>query len=218
PPPQPPGGYPPPPQQPGGYPPPPQQPGGHQQPYGQQGYQPYAAPAAAGDIVTLPSGQQVKVADIGQRFLARLLDALIVGIPFAILYFIIVAGAIASTETTFNETTGQFESDAGAGFFVVMLASVGIYIVLSVLYEVGLIATRGATLGKQIMGVKVITEDGTDPPGWGPAFMRWLIPSVAAFVCSILTILVYLSVLFDNSGRRQGWHDKVAKTLVTSTK
>jgi uncharacterized RDD family membrane protein YckC len=209
----PPGGYPP--QQPpqGAYPPPQAQPYG--QPYGQQPA--YGAPTGYGpsDQVTLPTGQTVKLGDTGQRFLGRLIDALIIGAVYGVLYAIVIAGAIASTEV--DPVTGEVEG--GAGFAVIWLVSILIFAVLGVLYEVGLIAVRGATIGKQLMGLKVVNESTGDLIGWGPSFMRWLLPSAAGwFTCGIGALVVLLSFLWDNSGRRQGWHDKVAKDLVISTK
>jgi len=202
-----------------------QQPG---QPYGQQPGQPYGQPAqpygsmppppfgamAGTDQVTLPNVGTVTVASIGQRFVGRLLDFLIVGIPSAIIAFAIIA-ATASNEA---DRIAAGESTASGSFYASIFAVAGVLFVLGILYEVGLIATRGATLGKQIAGVKVLRIGDGQLPGWGPSFLRWIIPAVANFVCGLLTLLVYLSPLFDSSGRRQGWHDKVAKTIVISVK
>jgi hypothetical protein len=44
--------------------------------------------------------------------------------------------------------------------------------------------------------------------------MRWLLPMIGSFLCYVGALLVYLSPLFDSSGRVQGWHDKAANTLV----
>jgi uncharacterized RDD family membrane protein YckC len=209
----PPGGYPPP-QQPGAYPPPQAQPYG-QQPYGQQPG--YGAPTGAGPTnqVTLASGQTAWLGDIGPRFLARLIDGLIIGVVFGILYAIIIAGFLASTDV--DPVTGEVEG--GAGFVVIWFVSVLILAVLTVLYEVGFIAVRGATIGKQVMGLKVVNESSGEIIGWGPSFLRWLVPNAAGWVtCGIGTFVVYLSVLFDNSGRRQGWYQKVSKDLVITTK
>ena len=172
------------------------------QPYGAMPPPPAGAMAGA-DQVTLPNVGTVTVASIGQRFVGRLLDVLIVGIPAWIIATIIIAATSDGGSTT---------SYAAVLTIALMLA------VLGILYEVSLIAIRGATLGKQIAGVKVLRAEDGQLPGWGPSALRWVIPAVANFVCGLLTIVVYLSPLFDNSGRRQGWHDKVAKTIVISTK
>jgi hypothetical protein len=57
------------------------------------------------------------------------------------------------------------------------------------LYEWLMLAYKGATLDKM-------------------AFVPPLVPFAASLLCSLLTLVVYLSPLFDNSGRLQGSHDK----------
>jgi hypothetical protein len=37
-------------------------------------------------------------------------------------------------------------------------------------------------------------------------------------ICGLVTLLVYISPFFDNTGRNQGWHDKVAKTFVINSR
>jgi uncharacterized RDD family membrane protein YckC len=83
--------------------------------------------------------------------------------------------------------------------------------VISLVYEVSLIATRGQTLGKMAMGIKVVAREDGRNPGWGKAGLRWLLPTVAGFVL-FGSLIVYLWVLWDP--KRQGLHDKVAGTLV----
>jgi uncharacterized RDD family membrane protein YckC len=85
---------------------------------------------------------------------------------------------------------------------------------LGIVYEVVLIAVRGATIGKSVAGVKVVRGEEGALPGFGPSFIRWVIPAVAGAVFSLLQLLIYISPFFDSSGRRQGWHDKAAHTFV----
>jgi len=147
---------------------------------------------------------------MGTRLLARIIDGLIVGIPFFIIYFIIFAAFINNAEV--DPVTGKVTN--GGGFVATFFVLIAVYAVLSVLYEVGLIATRGATLGKQWLGIKVVKQEDGSIPGWGPSFLRWLIPFIGSLICGIGQLVVYLSPFFDNSGRNIGWHDAVAKTQV----
>ena len=64
------------------------------------------------------------------------------------------------------------------------------------------------------MHIKIVNEQTGQVIGWGPSFLRWLIPTAANMVCSVLQLVVYLSFLGDADKRMQGWHDKVAKDLV----
>ena len=150
-------------------------------------------------------------ADMGQRLLARIIDAVLIGVLYAIISALFLAGA--ASQVTVDPNTGEI-TDGGRGVIGSFFLAVFILGVLGIAYEVVLIALRGATLGKQVMGIKVVREQDGGLPGWGPAALRWAIPFAGSFICGIGQILVYLSPFFDNTKRYQGWHDKVAKTFV----
>lgn len=186
-----------------------QQPGYGQPQYGQQpGYgQPQYGQSQYG--YGPPPG--VQYGSMGRRLGARLLDGVIIGIPLAVVAFVLIGGALSQTKT--DPVTGQITGGEG----VAMGSFLGFYaivFVVSIGYEITMIAVRGATLGKQILGLRVLREADGQVPGWGPAFLRWLIPVAGGLLCGVGQILVWLSPFFDGTGRRQGWHDKVAKTVV----
>lgn len=145
----------------------------------------------------LGSGETVELARIGARFGARVLDAIIVAVVFFAL--ILFSGS----------------ADDVSGFSV---AGLILGIVIGVGYEVLQIAVWGQTLGKRMVGVKVIHAAHGGLPGWGKAFGRWAIPGLLALIPLvgwILSILCYLSATWDRV--YQGWHDKAAGTLVIRT-
>jgi hypothetical protein len=45
-----------------------------------------------------------------------------------------------------------------------------------------------------------------------------MIPFLGGLFCYIGALIVYLSPLFDNSGRLQGWHDKAANDVVIKSR
>ena len=208
--------------QPAGYPqqpPPPQY--GQQPQYGQA--PPYAPPpgygpqyGAPGDYVNIPGAGSFKLAAMGQRFLARLIDVLIVGVPMVILSVIIISAiAPSAEEIRRGETTS---------FLTIALIYSAALIVISAAYEAGMIATRGATVGKSAMGIRVATAATAGAPGrgvgGGPAFIRWAtvnVPAIIPYLGSLWVLICYLSPFFD-SVNRQGFHDKAAKTYVLSEK
>jgi uncharacterized RDD family membrane protein YckC len=205
-----------------------QQPYGGQQAYGQQPLQ-YQA---GGIYAQVPGLGTVPLASMGSRFLARLIDGIIVSIPFGIIFGIIITTYATSAARDiqnnyhYDPTTGTYVGDpnaaagAGLGFFTISLLTPVIYLVIQCLYEGIMLGTKGATLGKMAMGVRVIREDNGQLPGMGKGFGRvgtmfgpWIVPCLGY----IWVLLCYLSPLFDNQ-RRQGWHDKVVKTLVISSR
>ncbi|MBI3649452.1 MAG: RDD family protein [Acidobacteria bacterium] len=177
------GGYPPP----GGY-----QPGGGFPPPQQQGG--YGAPA--------------QYADIGKRFVAALLDGLIVSlgtIPGVILIFIGI-GSMASQADAHgrisDEAAGAGLGIAGLGYGLIFLGYLGV-----MLYNVYLLGRDGATLGKRWMKIRVLDPQG-QPVGFGKAFLRELVKGALGGICAILL----LWPLWDQE--KQGLWDKVSSTHV----
>ncbi|GAB3570068.1 hypothetical protein GCM10027445_22950 [Amycolatopsis endophytica] len=229
-------------QQPGQYP---QQPygqpsGGFQQPYGQypqtpgygapQGYPaqpPYGQPQYGqpqyGPIPPLPGqahivvpGSQIQfphtpplvLATMGSRFLARVVDGLIIGVPLTILIVILQFAIIAGDPSSW-------------WIFILFLPLTSLSVLV---YEGTMLATRGATVGKNVAGIRVVTEQSAGQPGGGigggPAFTRlatMVLPGLIPCIGGLVELLVILSPFFDEQAR-QGWHDKAAKTYAISTK
>ncbi len=78
---------------------------------------------------------------------------------------------------------------------------------LSMAYFTYLHGTMGQTLGKKILGLKVMQETGeTLRPGL--AFLRW----VGYIINAVCMNLGFIWIAYD--GRKQGWHDKIAGTVV----
>ena len=146
------------------------------------------------------------------RLVAAILDIIIIGIIFAIL------GAVGVVEA----------ADPDAEFNVV---SSVVSIVIWLIYFVGLTVTLGQTLGKMAMGIRVVNIDG-EKPGVGAMLIREVIvrvpfivlavvlgpilgPDSGAGIGVIVLLIAIIWILFDD--RRQGLHDKVAKTFVVKT-
>lgn len=81
-------------------------------------------------------------------------------------------------------------------------------LVISLIYIVALEATRGATLGKMMLGMRVVKVDGS-PIGWSEALTRNLLLWVEGLTLYIVTI-----VSINRSPLKQRWGDKVAGTVV----
>jgi uncharacterized RDD family membrane protein YckC len=234
PPPQPGYGQPPPPAQPGygQQPPPPGQPA-YGQPYGggmpPPAYgQPYGMPPAApgysdygqppgGGFVTVPSLGTVRVAGVGQRFVARLIDGVLYLIIFGILLGIGVGSVSSSSHHTCDVNGVCTTVVSGGGLGAIYGLTAAGYL-LGFLYEFFFIALRGQTIGKMVMGVKVVSAETGQVPGYGKAFVRQVIPAFGWFICFIVGVLVYLSVFFDGTKRNQSWYDKAAGDFVISVR
>ncbi len=163
----------------------------------------YAGPQAATGWTNLGTGESVELASIGARVGARVLDALIMIVGIVILLVIGVAAIGLSGG----------DQDSAAGATVLVLAIVILFV--GIIYEVSMIALRGQTLGKMATSIKVVRADNGMIPGWGKSVGRWavpVLPNLIPVIGSLISLLAYLSLTWDRA--RQGWHDKVASTVV----
>jgi uncharacterized RDD family membrane protein YckC len=69
----------------------------------------------------------------------------------------------------------------------------------------------GQTIGKRLLGIRVIDFSAGGPVGYGRAFVRWIARILSGIVC----LLGYLWMLWDKE--KQTWHDKLATTVVVPT-
>jgi uncharacterized RDD family membrane protein YckC len=146
-----------------------------------------------------PHGQTLATA--GQRIGARLIDTVIVfGIVLAV-----IAAALGSGFGEFN-----------AGVLILGIA-------FGFAYEAAMVALKGGSLGKLILGLAVVREDtGETPPGWEPGIKRW-IPGLVGnipFIGVLISLVVFVLSLFwlFNDPKRQTVYDRIAKTMVIQTK
>lgn len=165
-----------------------------------------AAPAAAVNVNYVaprgPNGEEL--ASVGARIGARLLDMIALGVIGFVIGSLGLIGAV---------------EDPGLGSFAGMLALVAGMALAGILYEVVFIAVKGQTPGKMLCGVQIVKSRAGEMPGFGSAFLRWLLPAVMFIIPVlgwILGVLTWLSPLFDD--RRRGWHDKAADTIAVRTK
>lgn len=83
----------------------------------------------------------------------------------------------------------------------------GTTVVMNLFYFTYFHGTTGQTLGKRLLGLKVVRLSG-EPMTLGTAFLRW----VGYIVSGVVFYLGFLWIAFD--ARKQGWHDKIAGTCV----
>ena len=137
-----------------------------------------------------------RLASIGQRALAQLIDSVIIGIP---LFFV-------STSISGDLT----EADSGQLLLVTVM-----WLGVSLLYNTAMIATYGATIGKRIMKLMVVNRADGSAVSWTYAAVRALIPTVAGLVPVVglaANLAVYVRAFFHPL--RQGLHDAAAGTVV----
>lgn len=134
-------------------------------------------------------------APVGRRAVARMVD-------FAV-------GVATFVGLTFSFALAAGRPEDGTG---VLLISIVTTFVAYLLYEVILVAVWGRTLGKLLMGLRVVRAADSGRPGFGPSLLRNLVPTVLLVVAFPLYPLPYVAASVI-SGHR--WpHDRLAGTHV----
>ncbi len=137
----------------------------------------------------------VTVVGFGRRLAATLIDAVFVWVMGLLLGTAVgIAGLLLD----------MFTPNRPAPLDALIVAS---GLVFSVAYFVAAWARSGQTIGKMFLGIKVVGSDGA-PLSWGAAVLRYIGYIVNALVLS----LGFLWIVFD--AKRQGWHDKIARSYV----
>ncbi len=94
-------------------------------------------------------------------------------------------------------------SDLGDAFFTIYL----ILFFLASSYFVVLNGYTGATIGKMLVGIRIVSNEGRDIGFW-QSFVRW----IGYYISGIFIFIGFLWSIFDKNS--QSWHDKIAGTYV----
>lgn len=86
-----------------------------------------------------------------------------------------------------------------------------VQLLLPAILIVGFWIWKSATPGKMVISAKIVDAKTLGVPGTGQLIVRYIGYFISAFVLCI----GFLWVAFDK--RKQGWHDKIAGTLVIKT-
>jgi uncharacterized RDD family membrane protein YckC len=139
------------------------------------------------------------------RFLAFVIDSIIIGIPAYIIYFI-VQGMLWPSYSFY----GYYVSYAPWYGSLLLFLILG---VLQVLYFAFMESSSGATLGKKILGFKVQMVDGSKL-----TFNQALIRNISKIYGLFLLLDWIIGIATPGSDRRQKYFDRMAKTTVVGGK
>jgi uncharacterized RDD family membrane protein YckC len=151
---------------------------------------------------------QVSYAGFWIRLVAYIVDAMILAASIAV-----VVGTVAIVvQVALYGVTGEGGSGAGSssdvtlspiaealGGFFAFAVTAGYFVYFW---------SRGGTLGMKVFRLRVVDANTGRPVGIGRAILR----SVGFVISAILCYFGLVSAAFDV--RKQGWHDKIATTVV----
>lgn len=170
---------------------------------------PQPPPPAPGPMGGQPTPGVPRPGELLDRFLARLIDGLLFAIVYVILSVVFAAIFVVGVRST------------GEAFLVSLFLTV-ITVAVYIGYYAVLESKNGATVGKQVMKLRVVGPDGRSNPTMEQAVRRnlWyaigligIIPILGLFLGPLasLAAVVMIAVTIQNDPvKRQGWHDKFA--------
>ena len=175
------------------------------------------------------------LATYGQRVGAWALDFVGFTLPLILLIIaavVLVLGLILSSE--FVQESIETSSDTlvieesileGSKWVVAIMGVVAVVVGALAIVLIGyivwwlIVLGRGQTPGKQIVGIRVIKDNG-EPSGWGYTFLRefvikaLLVGFLSDATFGIARLVDYLWPLWDRAEKMQTLHDKLLGTLV----
>jgi uncharacterized RDD family membrane protein YckC len=145
------------------------------------------------------------------RFVAQLIDGIILAIPIGILEML-VFGAMGVSMTRLGQDASPEDVFAVLGPLLGMIGLVSIIsMALGASYEAFFLVKYGATPGKMAIGVKVLRPDGSMLTV-GRAFGRYF----AKMLSGMIMYVGYIMAGFDD--QKRALHDRICDTRVVKTR
>jgi uncharacterized RDD family membrane protein YckC len=145
------------------------------------------------------------LASLWRRFFALLIDQVLVLVPpFAVLALAVLAYEPGPAES------GRDLSTTGAVVFLAIA-----YLLPPVYFTVAHARPAGQTIGKRLLGIRVVDAWTGGRVSYWRSFERWLVTFVLLIACGgILSVADGLAA--RNHPDRQTWHDRAAGTIVVA--
>ncbi len=173
-------------------------------PYGQQPYSqpPYGQPPQQNWVPPVAGpAPGIAYASGGARLVAYIVDTIVAGI--LIVAVTIILGIVMSAGAASNSGAA-----VGGGALVWFIA----LLVISLGYFPWFWSHGGATPGMKMLNIRVVREVDGGPVTGGQAILRL----IGYWINSLVFYIGFIWILID--AHRQGWHDKLANTVVIESR
>jgi uncharacterized RDD family membrane protein YckC len=166
-----------------------------------------ASQPAEGPAITEPAptyaapGAEIRYQGVAIRFVAFLIDAIVLGIISSILTFPFAASGFSVDVSTGAVTIG-------AAYY----AAIAVTIVIELLYFTLLLGLYGQSVGMMLVKIRVVKEVDSSRISYGAAFVR----TILLYIDAIPFVVPYLlgAILIWTSDKKQRLGDRVAQTIV----
>ena len=174
-----------------------------QAPVAQPGaFNPYAAPQA--NVISPSMNPSMQLASLGQRLGAAVLDGLVGGLVVGVPY------AIAMIDMAGNKGKSDLSPVAMGGFAVAVIAFLGLMI-----YNLVLLSTKGQTLGKKWLGIRIVSHPDCQNAGFVKAvLLRGFVNGIIGAIPLLGFLYSITDICFIFREDRRCIHDLIGSTQV----
>jgi uncharacterized RDD family membrane protein YckC len=173
-------------------------------------------------VPVAPRPHGLPVAPLGRRFLARLIDVVIVlGLNVGAtgwLVYLFMRDYIPLVRALLNGVSYDQLPPTPNRITVLVYLIPFVAMLVWLAYEVPAIASSGQTVGKRALGIKVMPLEGQNPLGFARALRRWGVLGwpMIFWVCGLGFILQFVDALSPTWGGplQLALHDRSAQTVV----
>ncbi|MCM8785786.1 MAG: RDD family protein [Candidatus Omnitrophica bacterium] len=158
--------------------------------------------------------EEIKYANLSLRFLAFIIDIIVFWSIYAITFRIFFPFAnLNYYENLINNFySGKFDFSEAIYIIIKTFIFLIIFFLIFSLYKTLIVGKFGASLGKMIVGIKIVDEN-CNKIYFKTAFIREVIVKQIIYpIFFFISFLGYLWAIWDK--RKQTWHDKIARTIV----
>jgi len=157
---------------------------------------PFAPPRAEVADIAAASGVPA-LAGRGARFFAALVDGVLQGVVFGAVAFVVPGSLLG-----FGNSIGSL--------FVVLLISLAIFL----LTQGWLLVQRGQTIGKALLGLRIVRPDGAKVTPLRVLGLRYGVGFVIAVIPLVGGVYSLIDILLIFRESRRCLHDQIADTIV----
>ena len=175
----------------------------------QPSYNPYAAPESP--ILIHTHGGEIRLAPRISRLGAALIDGVTMLLCIAPLAFSSALVNMLMDPTEGSEPAPDFTSKDEMIVVVIALLLFGLLIMNLVL-----LARNGQTLGKKLLGIKIIRSNHEKASFTRVFWLRTVVNSLITMIPAVGSIYSLVDVLFIFSQNKQCLHDLIADTIVVN--
>jgi len=173
----------------------------------QEGTSPYLPPTANLEGAAVPAGD-LRAATAGSRLGAVLIDGLL----------FLPAGIVGAVMSFAMRPTPGSPPSAPGGAAIAVMALVGVYVLALAVVQIVFLSTRGQSIGKRVMKIRIVKLDGSAPGFVHAVLLRAIVNALPSAIPFAGGVYALVDILFIFRQDQRCIHDHIAGTrVVTAT-